>query len=57
MDTDYSPYDGLSVTGWPTTVITRGRVVVDGGRIADPGPVGQFIHAGPIEAPYLPRSS
>ncbi len=50
MPTDYSPYEGLSVTGWPTTVISRGRVVMDDGQLIDPGPVGEFLHAQPIEA-------
>ncbi len=39
----YSPYAGKSLTGWPTTVINRGRVVVDGGKLcAEPGS-GTFI--------------
>jgi hypothetical protein len=27
--TGYSPYEGRTVTGWPVTVLSRGRVVVD----------------------------
>jgi len=50
MPTDYSPYEGQSVTGWPTTVISRGRVVVDRGTIIDPGPVGEFVPSAPIHA-------
>jgi dihydropyrimidinase len=50
MPTDYSPYEGQSVTGWPTTVVSRGRIVVDEGRLIDPGPVGEFIPAQPIDA-------
>ena len=50
MPTDYSPYEGESVTGWPTTVISGGLVVVDEGRLIDPGPVGRFVPAGPIHA-------
>lgn len=57
METDYSPYEGLSITGWPSTVIAKGRVVVDEGRLVDPGPVGEFIAAGAMHAPYLPRPS
>jgi dihydropyrimidinase len=48
MDTDYSPYEGRSVTGWPVTVLSRGRVVVEDGRVLDPGPVGEFLPAGPV---------
>ena len=50
MPTDYSPYEGRTVTGWPTTVISRGRVVVDESRLIDPGPVGEFLPAQPIDA-------
>jgi len=50
MQTDYSPYEGREVTGWPVTVLSRGRVVVDRGDVQDPGPVGEFVAAGPITA-------
>lgn len=30
---DYSPYEGWQVTGWPTTVIRRGEVVVEAGEV------------------------
>jgi dihydropyrimidinase len=48
MQTDFTPYEGRSVTGWPRTVVARGRVVLDGGRLTDPGPVGQFLRADPV---------
>jgi len=39
----YTPYEGRTVRGWPTTVISRGRVVVDDGRLhAEPGS-GEFL--------------
>ena len=50
MPTDYTPYEGQSVTGWPTTVISGGVVVVDDGRLLDPGPVGRFVPASSIQA-------
>ena len=31
--TDYTPYDGIEVTGWPETTIVRGKVVVDRGML------------------------
>jgi dihydropyrimidinase len=41
--TGYSPYEGREITGWPVTVLSRGRVVVeDGGLRADPGS-GRFL--------------
>ena len=48
MDTDYSPYEGRTVTGWPTMVVSAGRVVLDGDALTDPGPVGRFLPAGAI---------
>lgn len=57
METDYSPYEGLSIIGWPNTVIAKGRVVVDDGQLIDPGPVGEFIAAEAMHPPYLPRPS
>ena len=39
----YSPYEGRVVTGWPVTVLSRGRVVVDDATLrAAPGS-GRFL--------------
>lgn len=32
---DYTPYEGLEVTGWPVTTIVRGRVVVRDSALGD----------------------
>lgn len=48
---DYSPYDGWSVTGWPDLVMSRGEVVVQGGRLTDaarPGR-GRLAQRGPTQ--------
>ncbi|MFA8384215.1 MAG: dihydropyrimidinase [Pelagibaca sp.] len=43
---DYNPFEGMEVTGWPVTVLTRGRRVVDNGAlIAKPGD-GVFVKRG-----------
>src|SRR6266545_1691098 len=55
METDYSPYEGLEVTGWPVTVLQRGRVVVDGGEVNDPGPVGTRLHAEALDPSVVGR--
>jgi dihydropyrimidinase len=39
----YTPYEGRKVTGWPLTVINRGRVVVDGGELHVEKGSGEFI--------------
>lgn len=48
MATDYTPYEGRQVTGWPVTVLVGGRVVVDGSRIIDATPRGQHLPADPL---------
>ena len=52
--TGYTPYEGRQLTGWPVTVIGRGRIVVqDGALRVQPGS-GQFLarslseHARPL---------
>lgn len=43
MATDYTPYEGCNVTGWPETVLVRGRVVVNGGQLARNPPPGRHV--------------
>jgi dihydropyrimidinase len=43
MGTDFSPFDGRELRGWPHVVISGGRVVLDDDGFHDPGPVGRFI--------------
>ncbi|MHB1166385.1 MAG: dihydropyrimidinase [Candidatus Nanopelagicales bacterium] len=45
METDYTPYEGRTVTGWPTLVMLRGRVVVEGGALVGPGSQGELVRA------------
>ena len=48
MPTDYSPYEGRQLAGWPSVVISAGRVVVDQAGFHDPGPVGRALHSQPM---------
>jgi dihydropyrimidinase len=48
MPTDYSPYEGRQLAGWPSVVISAGRVVVDEAGFHDPGPVGRTLHSRPM---------
>lgn len=43
MATDFSPFDGMELAGWPSTVVMGGRVVLHGGEFTDPGPTGRFV--------------
>jgi dihydropyrimidinase len=43
---DYTPYEGLAVTGWPVMTILRGKVVAEEGKIlGEPGD-GSFLKRG-----------
>ncbi|MER5391919.1 amidohydrolase family protein [Saccharopolyspora sp. NPDC002686] len=48
MGTDFSPFEGMALRGWPQTVIAAGRVVVDSDGVHDPGPVGRFLQQRPF---------
>jgi dihydropyrimidinase len=39
----YTPYEGKQITGWPVTVLSRGRVVVDGGKLQVERGSGNFL--------------
>ena len=43
MGTDFSPFHGRALRGWPQAVVARGRVVLDEEGFHDPGPVGRFV--------------
>ena len=46
---DYTPYEGLEVTGWPVATLRRGEIVMRDGRVqAEPGS-GQFLARGPYD--------
>jgi dihydropyrimidinase len=40
---DYTPYEGLDVTGWPIKTLVRGVVVADNGRVVGARGFGQFL--------------
>jgi dihydropyrimidinase len=43
MTTDYSPFDGWELRGRIDTVLSRGHVLVEGGRWTDEPPRGSFL--------------
>jgi dihydropyrimidinase len=46
---DYTPYEGLEVTGWPVATVRRGEIVMQDGKVqAEPGS-GQFLARAPYE--------
>jgi dihydropyrimidinase len=48
MATDYSPFNGMEVIGWPETVLVRGHVVIDRGRLVDARPRGMAVRGRPV---------
>ena len=48
---DYTPYEGLEITGWPTATMLRGRFVVrDGALVGSKGDGRYFSRGKPFEA-------
>jgi dihydropyrimidinase len=43
MKVDYSMFEGIRVKGVPRTVLSRGRVVIDGGKFVGKAGTGQFL--------------
>jgi dihydropyrimidinase len=43
MGTDFSPFDGNVLHGWPQLVVAGGTVVLDESGFHDPGPIGRFL--------------
>jgi dihydropyrimidinase len=40
---DYTPYEGINVTGWPSLTMLRGKVVAEDGRITGEKVDGKFL--------------
>ncbi len=47
---DYTPYEGLEVTGWPVATVRRGVVVMRDGVVDAPPGSGRFLARGPYPA-------
>ena len=43
MNVDYNPYEGREVTGVTETVLSRGRVIIEGGQFVGRAGAGSFI--------------
>jgi dihydropyrimidinase len=42
-DVGYTPYEGMTVKGWPVMVLSRGRVAVEDGALCVERGSGQFL--------------
>ncbi len=43
---DYTPYEGLEVTGWPVRVMVRGKTVTDGDELVAAKGAGNYLERG-----------
>ena len=53
----YTPYEGRTVTGWPVTVINRGAIIIDNGKLCAERGRGEFIARGlpaPLRTAHFP---
>jgi dihydropyrimidinase len=53
---DYTPFEGMTVQGWPMTVLSRGEVVCDAGALHGVKGRGQFLVCGPPEPVKPPQN-
>jgi dihydropyrimidinase len=51
MNVDYNPYEGRTVQGSPSAVISAGEVIIDGDRFLGKKGAGRFLVRGPSQAP------
>ena len=51
---DYTPYEGMQITGWPTTVIQRGKVIVENNELKAQRGCGNFIARRKIDCTGMP---
>ncbi|MFD1911275.1 dihydropyrimidinase [Halodurantibacterium flavum] len=56
---DYTPFEGMRLTGWPVHVLNRGETIVEGGELKAARGRGQFVARQPYrigpQAPTVPE--
>ena len=51
---EFTPYEGMQITGWPTTVIQRGSVIIEGNELRSDRGAGNFIPRQTIDYTGMP---
>ena len=51
---EYTPYEGMEVTGWPTTVIQRGSVIIEDDQLLAERGAGEFVPRNTIDCTGMP---
>ena len=54
---DYTPYEGMELTGWPETVINRGRIIVKDDELLVEAGSGSFLDRTPGHNAALPAGN
>ncbi|MFT6912746.1 MAG: dihydropyrimidinase [Paracoccaceae bacterium] len=54
---DYTPFEGMQITGWPETVLSRGTVIVDKGALQVAPGQGRFVKRAPVDLSGRPGVS
>jgi len=51
---EYTPYEGMEISGWPTTVLQRGKAIVANNELQVERGVGQFVPRRTIDCTGMP---
>jgi len=51
---DFTPYEGMQITGWPTTVIQRGNVLIENDELIAARGCGEFVPRQKIDCTGMP---
>ena len=51
---EFTPYEGMEITGWPEIVIQRGEVVIEDNSLKANRGDGEFIHRKKIDCTGMP---
>jgi len=51
---EFTPYEGMQVTGWPTTVIQRGSVIIEDNQLKAERGSGEFVPRNTVDCVGMP---
>jgi dihydropyrimidinase len=51
---EYTPYEGMQITGWPTTVIQRGSVIIEDNQLKAERGSGEFVPRNTVDCVGMP---
>jgi dihydropyrimidinase len=51
---EFTPYEGMEITGWPEIIIQRGEVVIEDNSLKANRGDGEFIHRKKIDCTGMP---